>query len=87
MSQFSYMIKKCSCSRRRVLLTDLHTIFSLEMYQKSRNYVGKVYIQKKKNKNKQNCNALSKIEVHHYILHSPKIGGFASPILAIGSHL
>lgn len=58
------------------------------MYQKSRNYqgVGKVYIQKKKT----TCNALSKIEVHHYILQScpvGQIGGFASPILAIGSHL
>lgn len=58
------------------------------MYQKkSRNYqgVGKVYIQKK-----TTCNALSKIEVHHYILQScpvGQIGGFASPILAIGSHL
>lgn len=39
---------------------------------------------------KTTCNALSKIEVHHYILQScpvGQIGGFASPILAIGSHL
>lgn len=62
------------------------------MYQKSRNYqgVGKVYIQKNKKKKQTTCNALSKIEVHHYILQScpvGQIGGFASPILAIGSHL